>query len=329
MADEKQVEREVEGGQALTREVGSRLTGAFSTEKQERVGTGTTQRKVTQKTFWFATENDEGQIDVQALNNNFMPSGPKRSLDKEEFLRRFNPEPEFYQKKVFPKMREVEKSVERAEENRAKGAMYSAEFEFQNALAVDEENVRANFGLGLTYMSMGETNKANDMFHRLVKLDAAFEKEHKHLFNEFGINLRKSGMHDQAVDYYSRALEMTENDENLRYNMARAYYEKGEVEDCVEHLKGALEINPSMEASLEFLSYLHRQGLLKDTTGLGEYLPEVQKKKPVSTAEKGSGEPAASGEPEGGPEKTEEAPDEATEEEAKDPAREDPNLDLD
>ena len=31
-----------------------------------------------------------------------------------------------------------------------------------------------------------------EIFHRLVKLDATFETEHKHLFNDFGINLRKN-----------------------------------------------------------------------------------------------------------------------------------------
>ena len=235
-----------------------RLVGAFSTQSVEKVGTGTTQRKVVQKTYWFARELDDGSMEVQPLNSQFVPSGVKDQLDKEAFLSRYAPEPEFYQKVVFPKIKELNQTVGRAEELRAKGAMYSAEFEYQNALAVDEENVRANFGLGLTYLARGESNKANDLFERLVHLDAAFEEEHKHLFNEFGISLRKSGMLEQAVTYYTRALEMTDEDENLYYNMARAFFEKGDIGGCVENLKQALRINPSHPQVVEFLAYLKK-----------------------------------------------------------------------
>ncbi len=234
------------------------LVGAFSTQSVEKVGTGTTQRKVVQKTYWYAKELEGGSVEVQPLNGKYVPAGIKEHMDKDAFLQRFSPEPEFYQKTVFPKMKELNTTVMRAEELRAKGAMYSAEFEYQNALAVDAENVKANFGLGLTYLARGESNKANDLFERLVHLDAAFEEEHKHLFNEFGISLRKSGMLDQAVVYYGRALEMTTEDENLYYNMARAYFEKGDIGGCVENLKSALRINPSHPQVVEFLAYLKK-----------------------------------------------------------------------
>jgi hypothetical protein len=63
-----------------------------------------------------------------------------------------------------------------------------------------------------------------------VGLEAAFAPEHKHLFNEFGISLRKSRMVDQSIEYSTRALALTSTDENLHYNVARAYFEKGDTE---------------------------------------------------------------------------------------------------
>jgi len=176
----------------------------------------------------------------------------------EEFLSKYSPEPEFYVSTVYPKMKELGTTIERGEKARQAGATYSAEFEFQNALDVDEENVKANFGLGLTYMERGESNKANDIFNRLVKLDAAFQTEHKHLFNEFGINLRKTGMQDQAIDYYERALEMTSNDENLHYNIARAYFEKGVLDKCSSHLQKALDLNKDHAEAAKFLEFLKK-----------------------------------------------------------------------
>lgn len=241
-----------------------KIKGVFSCETESKVGTGTTQKKNVMKSFWYAEEIEgEGEpiVMVQALNSNMIPSGPKESVVLTDFLERYEPEVEYYQNQVYPKMRELDKTLKRAENQRDLGAYYSAEHEFGAALQIDEENVRANFGLGLTYMERGEPSKARNMFDKLVGLDAAFSPEHKHLFNEFGINLRKSNLTEQAVDYYVRALEMaTAPDENLHYNMARAYFDHGDVEQSRDHLVKALDINPDFEEAKGFLAYLKKHG---------------------------------------------------------------------
>lgn len=241
-----------------------KIQGVFSTQAVQKVGTGTTSRKTIQKTYWFVEEASDGEnILVQPLNVNYIPSGPKRETPKEDFLQKFNPEPEFYLNTVYPKMRELDETIVRGEKHRESGNAYSAEFEFKQATNVDEENVKANFGLGLTYLDRGDDIKANDIFQRLVTLDAAFEPEHKHLFNDFGINLRKNKMLDQALEYYLRGEELEQNDENLFHNIARVYYEKGELGMCVDYLKRSLSINPDMEESKMFMDYLDKQGHLK------------------------------------------------------------------
>ncbi|WP_320173569.1 tetratricopeptide repeat protein [Maridesulfovibrio sp.] len=234
------------------------IKGVFSSQNVQKIGTGTTVRRTISKMYWMAEELNPENVEVQALNTSYIPAGPKSVVPMEEFLSKYSPEPEFYVSTVYPKMQELNSTITRGEKARQAGATYSAEFEFQNALGVDEDNVKANFGLGLTYMERGESNKANDIFNRLVKLDAAFQTEHKHLFNEFGINLRKTGMQDQAIDYYERALEMTSNDENLHYNIARAYFEKGVLDKCSAHLKKALELNGSHEEASKFLEFLKK-----------------------------------------------------------------------
>lgn len=241
-----------------------RMRGVFSTQEVRKVGTGTTTRKTIQKSFWYVDEGDDGVIEVQPLNSNYVPSGPKRRIDRDELLDKFAPEPEFYVQTVFPKMRELNKTIARADRHRQKGESFSAEFEYGNALKVDEENVRANFGIGLTYLARGETDKADNIFERLVKLDAAFEEEHKHLFNDFGINLRKNKMFDQAVEYYGRALELSSNDENLHLNVARAYLEKQDFARCLEHVLHALTLNPTLDAGLKFLAWLEAKKLVPE-----------------------------------------------------------------
>jgi tetratricopeptide (TPR) repeat protein len=237
-------------------EGGQRIKGLFSTQTVEKVGTGTTQRKTISKMYWYCVQENEANVSVQALNKNMVPAGTATQVPVEDFLARYNPEPEMYMKTVYPKMQELASTVTRAEESRQRGALYSAQFEYESALAVDEENVRANFGLGLTYVERGETAKAQDILGRIVGLEAAFAPEHKHLFNDFGISLRKSRMVDQAVEYYTRALALSTTDENLHYNVARAYFDKGDKEKCREHLLEAQRINPDHEEVKKFIEFL-------------------------------------------------------------------------
>ncbi|MDR1360494.1 MAG: hypothetical protein LBJ82_05870 [Deltaproteobacteria bacterium] len=240
------------------------INGVFSSQEVKKVGTGTTTRKSIQKMFWFCIEDASGQIEVQPLNVNYIPSGPKKKLSKDDFLARFSPEPEMYVTNVFPKMRELNKTIARAERYRTNKEYYSAEMEFNNALNVDEENVRANFGLGITYLERGESSKANNIFERLVKLEAAFQEEHKNLFNEFGIGLRKRKMIDQAITYYAKAEALAVRDENLFYNMARAYLEKKDMERALVYLFKSLEMNPELEASVKFLLWLLTNNLVPE-----------------------------------------------------------------
>ncbi len=239
-----------------------RIKGVFSTQTVQKVGTGTTVRRTIQKTFWMVEEQDDGHIQIQPLNVNYVPSGPKRTVAKDDLLRQFSPEPEFYMQTVFPAMQQLKQTVSLGEDHRKKGRSFSAEFEFQNALKVDEENVRANFGLGLTYLERGENKKADNIFERLVKLDAAFEPEHKHLFNDFGISLRKNRMYDQAVDYYARAMELSKADEHLHYNIARAYFAKQQLDKVLEHLDTALKMNNEFTVAQQFLGWLKDKGFI-------------------------------------------------------------------
>ena len=168
---------------------------------------------------------------------------------------------------MFPAIKEMDGAIVRGEKHRERGAAYSAEFEYKQAMAIDEENVRANFGLGLTYLDRGDQVKANDIFERLVDLEAAFEEEHKHLFNDFGINMRKNKMYEQALQYYLRAEGLVANDEHLFHNIARCYYEKGDVDGCKKYLLKSLQVNPNLKESIQFWAFLKTQGHVSEGEG--------------------------------------------------------------
>jgi tetratricopeptide (TPR) repeat protein len=237
------------------------ISGVFSQVKSATIGAGTTVRKTEVVTYFFAKEREDGVLEVQALGDNVV-FGPVVTLGLDDFLGQYMPEPQMSLERArveATRETEIHKALARGDKFQKQGKTFSAEFEYGKALALDEENVRANFGIGLCYIERGETEKAREVLGRLVRLEAAFQDEHKHLFNEFGISLRKSKMDAEALQYYSRAVELCPNDENLHYNMARASFDMGDTEAATLRLAHCLTLNPAHAEAKKFLDFIKRK----------------------------------------------------------------------
>lgn len=237
--------------------------GVFKIDKKGKIGTGTTAKRVSQTVLYYAkqVEGEPEMVSLQMLNPKHVPFGKPEMIEKNTLLTEYTPVPELL-KEVLKNIREVAKSLARGDKFRKRGESFTAEFEFNNALNLDEENVRANFGIGLCLLERDEKDKAQEVFDRIVKIDAAFEDEHKHLFNEYGISLRKKKLIQQAVDYYKRALELTRDDENLWFNLARAHFDNEDWAACAEAAQQCLEVNPNHPEGKKVLAYLAKKGLV-------------------------------------------------------------------
>src|SRR3989338_10431823 len=93
-------------------------------------------------------------------------------------------------------------------------------------------------------------------FLKVSQTEALFEEENKHVFNEFGIDLRKNGMYDEAIGNYEKAISIDPKDENLYYNLGRAYKETGDYKTAYEKVKKALELKPDFKEAQEYLEFL-------------------------------------------------------------------------
>ncbi len=245
----------------------NRVSGVFSQKKVVKIGTGTTARKTEVVTYFLVEECENGMMLVQALAAGDQPFGPKTEITRDELLSDYLPEPQKSLSRTVAGLSaqelEIQKAVARGDKFRKRGESFTAEFEYSKALAMDMGNVRANFGIGLCYIARGEQTKAHEVFERLVKLDAAFEDEHKHLFNEFGISLRKAAMQNEAMEYYRRALELSPSDENLHYNIARAAFDKGDAKTAAQSLGACLKLNPEHAEARQFVEYLRHKRLVE------------------------------------------------------------------
>lgn len=131
--------------------------------------------------------------------------------------------------------------------------MDKAETAFCDAVLMQADSVDGNMGLSEVYAEQQEFSKLRAVLEKLLNIDEVFREEQRHKFNEFGINLRKKELYDDAIRFYIKALEVNDLDENLHFNTARAYYAKGMLNECRTHLNRALELNSAMREAVIFL----------------------------------------------------------------------------
>ncbi|MBU0515231.1 MAG: tetratricopeptide repeat protein [Proteobacteria bacterium] len=231
--------------------------GVYLESRSATLGVGDTAQRRQLDNYWTARQIDEETVRIELLDMDDRPTGITEEVEIEEFEKRFVAQPGYLEtREARQKQTRVEKIVALAERHYQDKEYNSAEFEFNNALKFDEDNVRANFGLGQTYVQMGETDKAREVFVRLSGIEAVFEERNKHLFNEFGIALRKMGLFEEAIGHYQKALSIVDDDENLYYNLGRVCHEKGDRAAAVNWLTLALKINPDFAEGRAYLAHL-------------------------------------------------------------------------
>jgi tetratricopeptide (TPR) repeat protein len=234
--------------------------GIYAETTVQNIGTGSTARSQEYKSYYLARPADDGQVKIQVLDMNDEPLPYVELVPLDEFERRFTYEPDYLKTKKSPKEKKVDKAIAQAEAHVRRKEYYSAEFEYDKALKLDEDNVRANFGVGKVYLATGETEKAKATFQKLSQVEAVFEAENKHIFNELGIELRRLHLYDQAIDYYLKALTFTRDDEHLFFNTARAYFDAGDLKNTEKLLKCALKLNPKLPEARKLLYNIKKGG---------------------------------------------------------------------
>ena len=233
--------------------------GFYLESIRSKVGTGDTAKDSKMSNYYRCEVIDQDYVRMHLLDNNDEPTGYSEKIKADQLGQRFSLVPDFKPKeKPDPKKEQADKICSRAERHVANDELLSAEFEFNKALALDEESVRANFGLGQTYMAQGEDEKAKKVFEKLAKIEAIMEPRHKHIFNEFGMQLRKLGLYAEAAHHYGKALKVSPGDENLWFNLGRAFYEGGDMPKATNALSHALRINPEMTAARQLLEQAYK-----------------------------------------------------------------------
>jgi len=231
------------------------ILGVYSQKKETQIGLGETATKRETVTYWYVRQMAKDLFEVQPLNIYHVPSGVKLEVDTAEFLKNYFPEPRYYQVNTVPALTSLTKRIAQGEKLIAEGQLNEAENEFIKALMIDDRNVKATYGAGKVASEQRDYDKLNKVLNTLLHLTDAFSQEYREQFNGFGITLRKNKHYDNALRFYSRALELNALDEHVYFNMARAYFDKGALDDCICQLNIALSIAPDFAEAKKFLAY--------------------------------------------------------------------------
>ncbi|MFQ5431551.1 MAG: tetratricopeptide repeat protein [Nitrospinota bacterium] len=240
------------------------IEGIYYEQKAMETGTmGTRQTSAeTHALHYWLKENENGDVDIYYLKPDSTPTAiVVETIAKDDFEKRFKDcsthACEFKKKTPEEKKAEAaEKKIQLGEKHLAKNEFNAATFEFGQALKVDNQNLNAHFGKGKAHIALGETDKAKEHFNKMAHNKELYTEEHKHIFNELGITLRRNGMYEEAVSNYKKALDIDTNDEALYYNMARAYKEWGKSPEALTNIQKAIQLNPGFAEALNFFKTL-------------------------------------------------------------------------
>ena len=238
--------------------------GVYSKTSVITIGTASTSKKTKSINYYYVKPIDDKKVLVDLLNVNHDPIGIAEEVEIDDFKKEY----EFVgtlkafkksQEKLDPKKIKAEEHVKRGEKHLQNKEYNSAEFEYGTALRYDEENLKAHHGMSKIYIETGQTDKAKEHLKKMGEIEALYDPVNKHIFNECAIDLRKQKMYNEAINNYKKAIEIDPNDEVLYYNMARAYFEKGEMENAMESLKKGIKICPDFTEAKKALEFIKKK----------------------------------------------------------------------
>lgn len=143
---------------------------------------------------------------------------------------------------------------------------------FNKALKINDLFAEAYQGLAEAYKGKGDASKYQAFLQKAAEVHAQFDRkeEAKSIFieilkqdvrapnpyNTLGVRLRRNGDYPGAVHAYCRALELTPEDENVHYNLAKAYNYMGDFDKARTEIAEALNCNSDFPEALKFYDQL-------------------------------------------------------------------------
>ncbi len=130
---------------------------------------------------------------------------------------------------------------------------------FQKAVRINDLFAEAYQGLAEAYKGKGDSDQCQFYLKRAAEIYAEFDRMEKvkelfvdilkfdntavNPFNTLGVRLRKNGDYQGAIKAYNQALDITPNDENIYFNISKAYFFMDDRSNALKYVTMALRMN--------------------------------------------------------------------------------------
>jgi tetratricopeptide (TPR) repeat protein len=207
------------------------------------------------KRYWFVWDCGEAGYHVQSLDAAFQPQNEPLPIDPATFRTSFSLEPSIL---VAPVRRRLVLDSPPPPHTGASPAKTAEQRAAEQAEV--EHHLRTHFDALLLKIRRGDdepdTLKA---LQDLAEVEEGIVPEHKYMFADFGIDLRKGKLPEVALAHAQRALSLAPGDSHAHFNIARIYDMLGKLGEAEQHLLAALEFSPDLECARDFLAYINKE----------------------------------------------------------------------
>ncbi len=222
--------------------------------EKEFVGVYSRTDKQKVKSYYFVWSADD-LFSVQKLNAFFQPAEMIKTIDKESFHALFVHEPSINK---YPKGKAdfvPEKKKELLSSHKV------------------EESLRELFRKALVRMRRENSlESAMPILDNLTTVEEGITPKHRHMFNDFGIEMRKKKDYPHALAFCKRTLALTNNDDHAHFNVARVLIEMGDYDEAEQHLLTAQFLNPDSRIYKKALEHVAMLRLQKEEMVIDEML---------------------------------------------------------
>lgn len=195
--------------------------------------------------LFFVWDNGQGSYDVQRISADFKPVDLIQTLPPRRFKDQYTPEPDI---------------TAQPEGELQVIAPLPEGVPFSPGAEEVETTLRAHFRKALLRCRRpADREAAMKALHTLAEVEEGIEAQHKHMFADFGISLRRERQHTLALVFCKRVLALAPHDDHAHFNAARVLMDIGDVDGAEQHILTAMDMNPANRIYERMLSHLKRQ----------------------------------------------------------------------
>lgn len=201
---------------------------------------------------WFAWRLPDGSYAVQQLDQAYTAHGPAVAVAAPEFAASFKLEPSILAAPVIT----PDFSWLAAPGGEPGQAEFAALERARQARQV-EAGLRDSFEKALKALSRPRDKKAAlASIERIAETKQGIVTEHKHMFRDFGVALRKKALLELALACARRAVELSPDDDHARFNLARLLGMAGRFDEADKQLNIAQQLDPREKVYPRLRKYL-------------------------------------------------------------------------